>query len=101
MTLIEDGKNRSGNPALEAYKIRISADDIKKSGINHLFTNGMLNDHDTAVYNQQTQQGFADGILNYNQQHGIVGDLLSHRAACKRAREDSQTHFKSPPGDFR
>ncbi len=81
--VIEDGKNRSGNPALEAHKIRISADDIKKTGINHLFTNGMFNDHDTAVYNQQTQQGFADGILNYNQQHGIVGDLL----------EDIQDHL--------
>lgn len=81
--VIKDGKNRSGNPALEDYKIRISADDIKKTGINHLFTNGMFNDHDTAVYNQQTQQGFADGILNYNQQHGIVGDLL----------EDIQDHL--------
>lgn len=49
---------------------------MKKSGIDHLFTNGMFNSIDTATYNQQTQQGRADGILNYNKQHGIIGDLL-------------------------
>ncbi len=74
--VIEDGEDRSGNPALERYKIRVKADEIKKLGINHLFTNGMFNNYDTAVWNQQTQQGKADGILNYNQQHGILGDLI-------------------------
>ena len=48
----------------------------------------MFNSHETAVWNQQTQQGFADGILNYNQQHGIVGDLL----------EDIQDHVTSNLG---
>jgi len=74
--VIGDPKNKTGNPALENYKIRISEEDIKNSGINHLFTNGMFNSIETATYNQQTQQGYADGILNYNQQHGILGDLL-------------------------
>ena len=81
--VIEDGKDRSGNSALEGYKIRVKAEDIKKMGIDHVFTNGMFNSHDTAVWNQQTQQGFSDGILNYNQQHGIIGDLL----------EDAQDHI--------
>ncbi len=74
--VIEDGTDRSGNPTLEDYKIRISQDDIEALGINHLFTNGMFNNHDTAVFNQQTQQQGADAILNYNQQHGVIGDLL-------------------------
>lgn len=81
--VIEDGQDRSGNSALEDYKIRISKDDIVASGIDHLFTNGMFNDHDTAVYNQQTQQGGANAVLNYNQQHGVVGDLI----------EDLQDHL--------
>ncbi|HEY9129155.1 MAG TPA: hypothetical protein VIN02_04905, partial [Sulfurovum sp.] len=76
--VIEDGTDRSGNPALEAYKIRISQEDIESSEIKHLFTNGMFNDHDTAVYNQQTQQNGADAILNYNQMHGVVGDMIEN-----------------------
>jgi filamentous hemagglutinin len=74
--VIGNPKDKTGNPALEDYKIRISEEDVKNSGINHLFTNGMFNSTETATYNQQTQQGFADGMLNYNQQHGILGDLL-------------------------
>ncbi len=82
--VIEDGKaDRSGNPELEAYKIRVSADAIRKIDVGHLFTNGMFNTPDTALYNQQTQQGFADSVLNYNQMHGIVGDLI----------EDLQDHI--------
>lgn len=57
-------------------KIYLTKDDIEKSGIKHLFTNGMFNPFDTATYNQQTQQGKADSVLNYNQTHGISGDLL-------------------------
>jgi filamentous hemagglutinin len=74
--VIGDPNDLSGNPDLEGYKIRLSEEDIKNSGIDHLFTNGMFNSHDTAVYNQQTQQGGADAVLNYNQMHGVVGDLL-------------------------
>ncbi|MDD3597212.1 hemagglutinin repeat-containing protein [Sulfuricurvum sp.] len=74
--IIGDLTDKTGDPSLENYKIRLSAEDVKNSGITHLFTNGMFNSIDTAAYNQQTQQGRADGILNYNQQHGIVGDLL-------------------------
>lgn len=74
--IIGDPNNKTGDPSLENYKIRLSAEDVKSSGIDHLFTNGMFNSIDTATYNQQTQQGKADGILNYNQQHGIIGDLL-------------------------
>ena len=74
--VIGDPTDASGNANVEDYKIRISEDDIKDSGIDHLFTNGMFNNHDTAVFNQQSQQGGADGILNYNQQHGVLGDLL-------------------------
>lgn len=57
-------------------KIYLTQDDVKNSGITHLFTNGMFNPFDTAIYNQQTQQSNANGILNYNQQHGIIGDLM-------------------------
>lgn len=57
-------------------KIYLTKDDIEKSGIKHLFTNGMFNPFDTATYNQQTQQGKADSVLNYNQTHGLSGDLL-------------------------
>lgn len=74
--IIGDPNDKTGDPALEKYKIRLSAENVKNSGINHLFTNGMFNPINTAAYNQQTQQGNADGILNYNQQHGIIGDLL-------------------------
>ena len=74
--IIGNPNEKTGDPSLEDYKIRLSAEDVKNSGIDHLFTNGMFNSIDTAAYNQQTQQGKADGILNYNQQHGIVGDLL-------------------------
>lgn len=74
--IIGDPSEKTGNPNLEAYKIRLSEEDIKNSGIKHIFTNGMFNSIETAIYNQQTQQGYADGMLNYNQQHGIIGDLL-------------------------
>lgn len=74
--IIGDPNDKTGDPSLEDYKIRLSAENVKNSGINHLFTNGMFNSIDMATYNQQTQQGRADGILNYNQQHGIIGDLL-------------------------
>jgi len=57
-------------------KIYLTKDDVEKSGINHLFTNGMFNPFDTATYNQQTQQGKVDAVLNYNQTHGLSGDLL-------------------------
>ena len=57
-------------------KIYLIQEDAKNLGINHLFTNGMFNPFDTATYNQQTQQSNANGILNYNQQHGIIGDLM-------------------------
>ena len=76
--VIEDGSDQRGNPANEAYKIRISKEAIKASGIKHLFTNGMFNDHDTAVYNQQTQQNGADAVLNYNQMHGVLGDMIEN-----------------------
>lgn len=76
MVIIGDPTDKTGDPTLENYKIRLSAEDVKNSGIDHLFTNGMFNSIETATYNQQTQQGNADGILNYNQQHGIIGDLL-------------------------
>lgn len=74
--IIGDPNDKTGDPSLENYKIRLSAEDVKNSGIDHLFTNGMFNSIETATYNQQTQQGRADSILNYNQQHGIIGDLL-------------------------
>ncbi|MCT7617524.1 hemagglutinin repeat-containing protein [Aliarcobacter butzleri] len=57
-------------------KIYLTKDDIEKSGIKHLFTNGMFNPFDTATYNQQTQQAKAGSVLNYNQTHGLSGDLL-------------------------
>lgn len=57
-------------------KIYLTKDERWKSGIGHLFTNGMLNPIDTATYNQQTQQGKTDAILNYNQTHGLAGDFL-------------------------
>ncbi len=41
-----------------------------------MFTSGMLNPFDVALYNQQTQQNGASAILNYNQTHGFVGDLM-------------------------
>jgi len=75
--VIDDGSKRYSDSSLDrGYKIFIDEDKIKNSSINHVFTNGMFNSHDTAVYNQQTQQGFADGFLNYNQQHGVLGDLI-------------------------
>ncbi|RUM67893.1 MAG: hypothetical protein DSZ06_00260, partial [Sulfurospirillum sp.] len=66
----------AGNKALEPYKIYVDENKLKEAHINHIFTNGMFNSPTTAVYNQQTQQGNVDGMLNYNQQSGIVGDLL-------------------------
>jgi len=66
----------SSNTAMDDHKINLTTEGIQNSDIGHLFTNGMFNDTDTAIYNQQTQQGGADGILNYNQQHGVLGDLL-------------------------
>jgi len=86
--VIGDADIKTGNPALESYKIRLSEEDVKNSGISHLFTNGMFNSTQTAVYNQQTQQGYADGVLNYNQQHGIVGDII----------EDIQDHISANTG---
>ncbi|MBU4025220.1 hypothetical protein KJ988_03785, partial [bacterium] len=76
--VIGNPEDKTGNPNLEAYKIRLSAEDIKNSGIDHLFTNGMFNSSETAAYNQQTQQGYADSMLNYNQQHGIIGDFIEN-----------------------
>jgi filamentous hemagglutinin len=57
-------------------KIYLTKDDIERSGIGHIFTSGMLNSFDVALYNQQTQQNGANAILNYNQTHGFVGDLM-------------------------
>ncbi|WP_373005278.1 hypothetical protein, partial [Sulfurimonas sp.] len=76
------------NDSLKDYKIHVSSNDIKNAGLDHIFTNGMFNNSDTAIYNQQTQQGYADGLLNYNQQHGILGDII----------EDAQDHITSNTG---
>lgn len=76
-----------GDP-LRDYKIHISSEAIKAANLDHLFTNGMFNPVDVAIYNQQTQQGGANSVLNYNQTHGIVGDFI----------EDVQDHLTSNTG---
>lgn len=70
------------------YKIHVSSEAIKEAKLDHLFTNGMFNPVDVAIYNQQTQQGGANSVLNYNQTHGIVGDFI----------EDVQDHLTSNTG---
>ena len=76
-----------GDP-LGNYKIHVSSEAIKAANLDHLFTNGMFNPVDVAIYNQQTQQGGANSVLNYNQTHGIVGDFI----------EDVQDHLTSNTG---
>lgn len=70
------------------YKIHVSSEAIKAANLDHLFINGMFNPVDVAIYNQQTQQGGANSVLNYNQTHGLVGDLI----------EDVQDHLTSNSG---
>ncbi len=74
--------------SLGDYKIHVSSEAIKAANLDHLFTNGMFNAVDVAIYNQQTQQNGANSLLNYNQTHGIVGDLI----------EDIQDHLTSNTG---
>jgi len=41
---------------MDAYKIKITSDDIERLGLHHVFTNGMANSNDEAINNQQSQQ---------------------------------------------
>ena len=68
----------SSNLAMDDYKIKITSEDIESLGLHHVFTNGMANSNDEAINNQQSQQGNADAILNYNPSHGGVADMIQN-----------------------
>lgn len=68
----------SSNHAIDAYKINITSADIERLGLHHVFTNGMANSNDEAINNQQSQQGNADAILNYNPSHGGIADMIQN-----------------------
>ncbi len=68
----------SSNNDMDAYKIKITSEDIQKLGLHHVFTNGMANSNDEAINNQQSQQGNADAILNFNPSHGGVADMIQN-----------------------
>ncbi|MDD3500603.1 MAG: hypothetical protein PHS85_09615, partial [Sulfurovum sp.] len=38
----------------------------------------MANSNDEAINNQQSQQGNADAILNYNPSHGGIADMIQN-----------------------
>jgi filamentous hemagglutinin len=62
---------------LDDMKLYISEADAKEMGIDHLFTNGIMNTIAEALANQQEQQGNPEiSMLNYNQTHGLAGDAL-------------------------
>ncbi len=68
----------------ETYKIYFPEEVVKAAGLNHMFTNGMNNSVNEALANQQEQEGFPDAAyLNYNQTHGVLGDLLTEVALEK------------------
>ncbi len=77
--IVENNEEVVFNPdqSIEDMRIYVSADAVTEAGLNHIFTNGLNNTVDEALANQQQQQALPDiALLNYNQTHGIVGDLL-------------------------
>ena len=79
---------------IEAYKIYFPEEAVKAVGLNHMFTNGMNNSVDEALANQQEQEGLPDAAyLNYNQTHGVLGDLL-----LEVALEKATIMFDKVPG---
>lgn len=62
---------------LDNMKLYIDATKATELGLDKLFTNGIMNGVGEALANQREQQGNPSiALLNYNQTHGIVGDLI-------------------------
>ncbi len=70
-------KNAEKDGNFDDMKLYIDETKAIALGLDKLFTNGIMNSVAEALQNQREQQGNPSiALLNYNQTHGIVGDLI-------------------------